>query len=476
MMGIGIKKNEKGRLMADAKIVVISDDGKIAEDVVRNLSRGEWVVKWIALEESAALMPLESPDCIILALSQKCTSEESVYLKEFSLMDDNLPVIVISPAGRLEHAVSLMKEGAYDYFSGQPDNEKLAVSVQHAIKLYKLTKRVFLLEQQTGWQGRFDDIIGHSAKMQEIFRTITTVAKSNATVLILGESGTGKELVAKAIHRHSLRSAKPFIDINCGAIPRELLENELFGHERGAYTGADKRYIGSCERANGGTLFLDEICEMEPSLQVKILRLLQDRSFMRVGGTEKITSDIRFIAATNRDIEKDVKDGNFREDLYYRLNVVPIFIPPLRDRKEDIILIAKHFLEKYSARNEKIFVNITPEAAELLINYEWPGNVRELENTIERIVVLNNDSSIKPKHLPPKILEAGSARKARVSSQVPSCIDNAQKIVPLELIEKYAIESALEKCGGSVSEAAKHLQIGQATMYRKIRQYGLKNR
>lgn len=460
--------------MANAKIILFSDQPDLAEKIISGIRQDEWAVKKIILENVMTILPMEDPDCVILHLTNTSAKAESEFISEIHNYDDNLPVIVISEQGKVEDAVSVMKEGAYDYFTAPVDIEKIVISISNAIRLFKLTKRVYLLEQQAGWTGQFDDIVGHSAKMQEIFQLISTVAKSNATVLILGESGTGKELVAKAIHRHSTRAKKPFIDINCGAIPRELLENELFGHEKGAYTGADRRYIGSCERAHQGTLFLDEICEMEPLLQVKLLRLLQDRSFNRVGGTEKITVDLRFIAATNKDIAAEVKSGNFREDLFYRLDVVPIKIPPLRERKEDVLLIAKHFLEKYNAKNEKIFVDIAPEAAHTMLQYDWPGNVRELENVIERVVVLNNDTQVKLKHLPPNIQEAKQSKKDQPSA--PSYISSSQKIIPLELVEKYAIESALDKCDGNVGIAAKQLKIGQATLYRKIKQYGLRTK
>ena len=462
--------------MAEAKIIIFSGEEGLAAEVTSNISRSNYAVKSFGLEEMDEVLSLENPDCVVLVASPSLGEDGChAVLKELLEYDDNLPVVILDFCEQnLDRAVSLMKDGAHDYFASPIDYERVVRSISHAVKLYKLTKRVFLLENQTGFTDRFDDIIGRNREMQEIFKIISTVAKSNATVLILGESGTGKELVAKAIHKYSNRASKPFVDINCGAIPHELLENELFGHERGAYTGADRRYIGSCERANGGTLFLDEICEMDPALQVKILRLLQERSFNRVGGTEKITVDIRFIAATNRNIEEEVRKGNFREDLYYRINVVPIHIPPLRERKDDIILLARHFLEKYSTKNEKMFVDISPAAAEYLVNYSWPGNVRELENVIERIVVLYNDSMVRTKHLPAKILEEGGKRTEPAQYKKAGLDYETRKILPLELVEKYAIEAALEQCGWNAAEAAQALKIGLATIYRKMKAYGLK--
>ncbi|MFO1518461.1 MAG: sigma-54 dependent transcriptional regulator [bacterium] len=297
------------------------------------------------------------------------------------------------------------------------------------------------------------------------------MAKSKATVLILGESGTGKELVAKAIHSLSDRSKNKFIDLNCGAIPKELLENELFGHEKGAYTSADRRYIGSFERANGGTLFLDEICEMDLPLQVKLLRVLQERSFLRIGGSEKIDIDVRIVAATNRNIQEEVHAGRFREDLYYRLNVVPIVMPPLRERREDIPLLAKHFLNIYSSRNDKLFIDFHPDVVDALMSYDWPGNVRELENVIERVIVLHNDSQVKMKHLPDSF--QGLLKKEWKGASSPSA--SASLILPLKDLERRAIEQAMKKYKSNIGKVAKALEIGQATLYRKLNKYKLKD-
>lgn len=451
------------------KVVSISE-GRLPKDVVNALKRVDVSMVEAPLDGYLTVLGLESTDCVILNIND--IEEVKDTLCAIKTFDDAIPVIVVKDGGSIEDAVAIMKSGACDYIQRPVSPEKLQVSLAKAIHLYNLTKRVYLLENQAGWKSSFDDIIGHSPKMQEIFQSITTVAKSNATILILGESGTGKELVARAIHNHSPRAEHPFIDINCGAIPRELLENELFGHERGAYTGADRRYIGCCERAHKGTLFLDEICEMEPALQVKILRLLQERAFTRVGGNESISADIRFVAATNRNITEEVEEGRFREDLYYRLNVVPLRIPPLRERTEDIVLLAKHFLDKYSTKNEKIFVDFASDAINCLMVYNWPGNVRELENVVERVVVLYNDSQVKIKHLPPNIQKVGATH----SSIKPflNHLGDGQKIIPLELVEKYVIESAIAKCRGDVKEAADKLKVGQATLYRKVKQYGLK--
>lgn len=449
-------------------ILIISEDRP--KEVLSALKKSDVQMFESDMEGYLNTITAGSIDCAVLCVKENVEAAGTV-IRNIKGHDDDLPVVVIG-AGSLEDAVALMKGGASDCLRFPVNAERLQIAVSNGIRMYQLKKRVYLLENQAGCRDSFDNMIGRSPQMQSVFQLISTVAKSNATVLILGESGTGKELVAKAIAHHSPRATQPFIDINCGAIPRELLENELFGHERGAYTGADKRYIGSCERAHKGTLFLDEICEMDPSLQVKILRLLQERTFTRVGGSELLMADIRFIAATNRNIQDEVKKGNFREDLYYRLNVVPIIIPPLRERPQDVPLLAKHFLEKFCAKNEKMFVDIEPDAVECLMSHTWPGNVRELENVIERVVVLHNESSVKVRHLPAALQNLAAVSSAPKASAFR--FDDGQKILPLDQIEKYAIEAALAKCMGNVSKASQQLKVGQATLYRKIKQFGLK--
>ncbi len=454
-------------------ILVIHDARHLAPVVEKALNDGPWRVRVMPSRRREWQDMVAGVAGVVVVLDGEESGSGRKLLERIRAVDDNIGVIVLSRSKALEDAVAAMKAGAHDYLSLPVDAEKLRHAVAKAVQLYSLTKRVYLLESQVGWQGSFDDMIGASPAMREIFTMVAMVAKSNATVLITGESGTGKELVAKAIHRHSPRSRKTFLDINCGAIPRELLENELFGHERGAYTGADRRYQGSCERADGGSLFLDEISEMDPLLQVKLLRFLQERSFVRIGGNEPISVDVRIITATNRTLQEEIESGRFREDLFYRLNVVPIHIPPLRERREDIPLLAKHFLDQYNAKNEKIFIDFAPQALEALMTYAWPGNVRELENIIERVVVLGNDSRVKLSHLPPQIQQSRE-EGARVFTEPSMAPLDGQKIVPLELMEKYAIEAALKRCLGNVGEAARKLGIGQATLYRKIKQFGLR--
>lgn len=391
-------------------------------------------------------------------------------IEDIKKIHEGLPVFVFAKISDVPFAVDCVRKGADDFFVRPFDGKSFAQKIEKKVHLYGLIQKIFLGGKASLEGYMFENMIGRSQKMQDNFQMISAVAKSNATVLITGESGVGKELVAQALHRLSERSKEEFIDINCGAIPKELLENELFGHEKGSYTGAHKRYLGSFERAHKGSLFLDEISEMDVLLQVKLLRVLQERSFSRIGGNEKVNVDVRIIAATNRNMAKFIEDGRFREDLYYRLNVINIEIPSLRERREDIPLLAKHFLDYCATKNNRIALDFSNESMEALINYDWPGNVRELENTIERIVILNDVSQIRLKHLPPQIQKVD--RSIGYTEEI-SVTPEMTGIVPLEELERQAIEAALLKFQGNVAVAAKKLKIGQATLYRKVKKFGL---
>lgn len=409
-------------------------------------------------------------DLLVLSLESKGLGVEADRILELKQINDEIPVMVITQSPDWEDAVNIMKTGAAEYFVPPLSKDKLKRAVASEVKLYRLTKKIFFAEEPGSLASPFEGMVGRSESMQEIVNIIFAVAKANATVLIMGESGTGKELVAKAIHRRSERASRRFVDLNCGAIPKDLLENELFGHEKGAFTGAHARYQGSFEAANMGTLFLDEISEMDPLLQVKLLRVLQERNFTRIGGTEKINVDVRIIAATNRNLHEEIRAGRFREDLFYRLNVVNITIPPLRDRREDIPLIAQHFLSFFSAKNNRIFIDFSSDSMEALINYDWPGNIRELENTIERVVVLNNASQVKMKFLPKQIQKV---TRTIPYDKGPTVHKEEARIVPLDDIERRTIEVALSQFRGNVAITARKLKIGQATLYRKVKKYGI---
>ena len=452
------------------KLLLVSTGDGIDKKIVAGLKEADFEVKQADVAIFGSIAGSFDPDVVLLYCNKNGWERGFDLLRRVKTQREGLPIVCLTAQADVQGAVEMMKAGAFDYFKTPVELEKIRTTLAHAARMHQLTRKVSVLESQVSREAQFEGLTGVSGPMQEIFQMIRTVAKSHATVLIIGESGTGKELVAKAIHHCSDRAGNRFIDINCGAIPKDLLENELFGHERGSFTGAEKQYQGSCERANGGTLFLDEISEMDPSLQVKLLRVLQERNFNRIGGTEKVEFDIRIIAATNRDIRQEVAKGAFREDLYYRLNVVPIVIPPLRMRREDIPYLARHFLESYARKNRKRFKEISPEAIAVLVNYDWPGNVRELENAIERVVVLHDDLKVRKPHLPRFVQEGGEGQGSAVSS----AIDPFEGILSLDLVERYAIESALARCGGDVGEASARLEIGQATLYRKLKKYGLR--
>ena len=454
-------------------LLIIHEGAKAPTDLMAVFAGNEWAIEAARLRDARKAVRAKEPDCVVLAVDDAAREETSGTVAVLKSTDELLPLVVVAKEASLESAVDVMRAGAVDFVTMPVESERLVKSVAHAMRLYGLSRKVFLLKRRVELQESIDEMVGQSTVMRDVYGAIKMVARSDASVLVLGDSGTGKELVAKAVHRLSPRHKKRFIDINCGAIPRELLENELFGHERGAYTGADAQYIGSFERADGGTIFLDEISEMDPSLQVKLLRFLQERSLTRVGGLEPINVNVRVIAATNRDLEEEVRAGNFREDLYYRLHVVPILLPPLRDREEDVSILATHFLEKYATKYERVFHDFTTDALDALASYSWPGNVRELENIIERVVVLHDDASVRLEHLPTHVCEArGTSGRPHLKEQVVPT--EMQHIIPLKLVERYAIEAALTRCLGNVAEAAQKLKISQATLYRKIKQYDLK--
>jgi Nif-specific regulatory protein len=319
------------------------------------------------------------------------------------------------------------------------------------------------LRRELSAKNRISDIIGNSSRMQEVFEMVHRVADSNATVLLRGESGTGKSLVAKALHHNSRRAEKPFIVVNCSALPETLLESELFGHERGAFTGAVERKAGRFEQAEGGTLFLDEIGEISTAVQIKLLNVIQERTFQRVGGTKILKADIRLAAATNRDLEAAVQDGDFREDLYYRLNVFPVYLPPLRERRTDILLLAEYFLEKHSRENNKKIERISTSAIDLLIKYHWPGNVRELQNCMERAVLICDSGTVSSVHLPPTLQSSGT-----VGGDNPLSLSHA-----VESFERDLIIDALKQTNGNQTKAAGHLETSLRIINYKIHNYGI---
>jgi nitrogen regulation protein NR(I) len=374
--------------------------------------------------------------------------------------------ILVTGFGTIQNAIQAMKHGAFEYLLKPLNLEELQMVLERASEFQRLHRenRQYRKELQT--QFGFENIIGHSEAMLEIFDLIQNVADSDSTVLIYGESGTGKELVARAIHYHSPRSEKPLVPINCAAIPAELLESELFGYERGAFTGAHRTKIGRFEYANGGTLFLDEIGEMSPQLQVKLLRVLQERSFERVGGIRSINVDVRIIVATHQDLEKSIQEGRFREDLFYRLSVIPIHIPSLRERREDVPILIEHFLEKFNREKARNIRKISPGAMEQLVQYPWPGNVRELENLMERLVVLKRTGVIEPDDLPPKF--SGAAVQEFLGRfALPE--EGINLSTAVQRFERELILQALKRTKGVKKEAARLLRMKRTTLIQKMK-------
>jgi two-component system response regulator HydG len=374
------------------------------------------------------------------------------------------PVIVLTAFSSVEGAVEAMRKGAFDYISKPVDIEELKLLISRALSFRSLSDENKQLKSRLGEQFSFDNIIGKSSAMQQMFATLSMVAPTDATVLIAGESGTGKELVANALHENSHRRERPFIKLNCAALHENLLESELFGHESGAFTGAAGRRKGRFELANKGTLFLDEIGDMSLQTQAKILRVLQEGEFERLGGAETIRVDVRLLAATHKNLHDMIEAETFRQDLFFRLSVVPVTLPPLRDRATDIPELANYFLNHFAEKNRKDIKDFHPEALSLLMQYDWPGNIRELENTVERAVILCLGEQITPQDLPPHLLSE-DVRERRMTQ--------AQDSFTLRDMEREVIRSTLEKTGNNKSQAAKQLGVARQTLLNKIKEYGL---
>ena len=391
-------------------------------------------------------------------------------LDKLQQLQPDLPVIIMTAFGTVEKAVSAMKKGAFDYILKPFKNDEILVTIAKALKHRHLILTNRLLNQELEKKYGFPNIVGESRVMEDILALVKRVAGSRATVLITGESGTGKELIARAIHQCSNRAAKSCISVNCAALTETLLESELFGHERGAFTNAVAMRKGRFELADGGTLFMDEVAEMSQGLQVKLLRVLQEMEFERVGGVRTIKVDVRVVAASNRDLKEEVEAGRFREDLFYRLNVVHLHLPPLRQRQEDIPLLAAHFIKKYVQENLRDKTRITPEALQVLIHYAWPGNVRELENVMERAVILCSNNVISPQDLPAELAPAPAESRLDIDRFIPL---NTPLPEALDGIEEQMIRRALEKSGQVQVRAAELLGITKSLLQYKLKKYHL---
>ncbi|MBU1055567.1 MAG: sigma-54 dependent transcriptional regulator [Proteobacteria bacterium] len=445
-------------------ILVVDDD--MAHRTMLSKLIGSWGYEMTEADDGIAAIEavkIKPYDLILMDVRMiKLSGIEA--LKEIKVLNPAIPVIIMTAYSSVESAVKAIKYGAYDYLTKPLDFDKLKLTIARAMEHIHLKEENRLLKENLGMRFDRQNIIGQSLAITKLFDTISLVAPSEATVLITGESGTGKELIAGATHFNSARVKGPFVKINCAAIPETLLESELFGHEKGAFTGADRKKDGRFLQATGGSIFLDEITEMPLTMQVKLLRVLQEREITRVGGNDVIKVDVRIIVASNKDIQEMVASGAFREDLYYRLNVVNIVVPPLRERKEDISLLAAHFLEMFSERNHKNIKGYTPAAMDGIIKYDWPGNVRELMNAIERAVVLARLDYLDVNDFEAIQVESG---KSELTQPFDTCD------MPLEEIEKASILKTLESSKENKSEAARRLGITRRTLHKKLKKYGV---
>jgi len=455
------------------KLIFIVDDEQAISKLLSYWAKDKWryQVETFANAEDALKNLSKKPDAVLLDIMLP-GMDGIETLKRIKQFDENMPVIMLSAQGSIEVAVESLRFGAFDYFTKPIDQQKLELAIKNAIRNYDLTRELQNLKENVKKEYSFDNIISSDGKMQDVFKLVTKVLHNDITVLIYGESGTGKELIARAIHYNGERKDKPFVVVNCASIPRELLESELFGHEKGSFTGAHQRKLGKFEIAKGGTIFLDEVGELEMLLQAKLLRVIQQKEFERVGGTELIKTEVRIISATNRDLKKAVENKEFREDLYYRLNSFPISIPPLRFRKSDILVLAEHFIQKFSLKLQKNVKGFSKRALKLIYEYNWPGNVREMENTIERCMIITDKDMIDVEDLPAHLRTGESSGSIEYTGPLFS----DETVIPFEKLKEEAIRHALNITNGNIVEAAKRLQLGRATIYRLMDKYKIENR
>ena len=458
--------------MKNRNTILVVDDDTAHRTMLRTLMGG-WGYAIDEADDGATAIDKvkdQSYDLVLMDVRMvKISGLEA--LEQIKSYNPAIPIIIMTAFSSVEAAVDALKKGAHDYLTKPLDFDKLRITIERSMEHTRLKEENRLLKESLGQHFDRRNIIGQSPAMTSLLETVAQVAPSEATVLITGDSGTGKELIAGAIHFNSHRKDGPFIKLNCAAITETLLESELFGHEKGAFTGAERRKEGRFFQAHGGSLFLDEVSEMSLTMQVKLLRVLQEREFTRVGGENTIQVDVRMMAATNKNLPELIGNGQFREDLFYRLNVVGLEIPPLKQRREDIPLLAQHFLEAFAARNQKQIKGYTPQAMDLLIRYAWPGNVRELMNAIERAVVLSQADFLSEQDFT-IIRTTGVDPDASGPDNVNAAIamDGA---TPLEEVEKSTILNTLEASGGNKSEAARRLGITRKTLHKKLKAYGV---
>jgi len=441
---------------SDVKILIVDDEQIVRDSLTHWFEEDGYQVSSSA-DAFDVLKDLQPGKYDIMLVDIKMPKMSGLELLEkVKEIDPDCIVIIITAYASVPSAVQALKNGAFDYVTKPIDPDELSHLIKNAIKQKALKKENIALRTSIDEMFSFEGLIGESPEMKKVFELIKIVAPQDTTVMIRGESGTGKELIARAIHMNSPRKYYPIIPVNCGAFTETLLESELFGHEKGAFTGAQYRRKGKIEMANGGTLFLDEVGSVSPKMQVELLRVLESKQFTRVGGSEIVKVDFRLISATNENLEKLVEEGRFREDLYYRLNVFTIYIPPLRERRSDIPILANHFVQKFARQMNKPILKISDEAMEILLNHSWPGNVRELENAIERAMVVGKPPEIKPSDLPFHLEKV-----------------NSFETDSLEEVEKNHIQRVLKKYDWNISKAATALNIDRVTLYNKIKKYGL---
>ena len=468
MQGTAGTKKRGGRITdmeKDVNILVVDDEEIVRESLCSWLKEDGYQAE--AVEDGfKALDIIKKKPWNVLFVDLKMPGMDGLeVMRKAKALQPELPIIIITAYATVNTAVEAMKEGAYDYLVKPFNPEEISLIIRGLFEKQALLKENIFLRKELKKQFYFQDLISKSRKMQDIFEFARTVAKSTSTILILGESGTGKELLARAIHLESLRADTSFVSVSCAALTETLLESELFGHEKGAFTHAISQKKGKFEMANGGTIFLDEIGDIGAKLQLDLLRILQEKEFSRVGGNEVIKVDVRIIAATNRDLKKAIEEGKFREDLYYRLNVISILIPPLRERKEDIPLLVDHFIEKFNIEMKKKIEGISPEALNSIMAYIWPGNVRELENTIERAMVITKGTMI-------HVEDLGLPSRAEENSLTCAAPPSGDK--SMKAVEKNHMAKILKENDWNIQRSAEILGIDRVTLYNKIRKYELK--
>jgi DNA-binding NtrC family response regulator len=441
----------------DARVLVVDDEPMVCLALTNWLEEENYFAQ--AVEDGPqAIKAVRGENWDIVLLDLRMPGMDGLeVLKKVKEIAPQTVVIMMTAYASIPGAVQAMKEGAYDYIVKPLDVDQLTLMLKRIVEHQQLITENILLRKRLTEQYEFEDIIGRSEAMQEVFSMIKAVTDTNATVLITGETGTGKELVARAIHSNSSQRYGPFVATSCGALPETLLESELFGYEKGAFTGADRTKKGRFELANGGTLFLDEVGDISMKTQIKLLRVLQEKSFSRLGGTGQIKVDVRLISATNRDLVAAIEEGSFRSDLYYRLNVVSIQLPPLRERKDDVPLLAVHFINKYNVEFNKKFDRVDRKAMDFMMDYHWPGNVRELENVIERALVIDHGPEVQVKHLPFCNVESPLTEEPQ----------------SLQEVERIHIEKMLQKNDWNIAKTARLLNIDRSTLHKKIKKFGL---